>query len=177
MDTCLCNKRLLLKQRGDCEAWQINFPLPHTHLVSHKSLIQPLLSPLASADWLTYGIALFCFSSSLQSPENQTLLPVNLFWFLFLEKKALLPFCTFPSFDSTGWIPWLKEKYLSDIIYRLFLCEQQQTATKCFVMRPPDGGNTCYCPWSIGFLQVKTQMLAFSTVIQKVHKGFSFYIG
>lgn len=87
IDTYLCNKRLLLKQGGDCVAWQINFPLPHTHLISHAALIQPLLSPLASADWLTYGIALFSFSSSPRSPENQTLLPVNLFWFLFWKRK------------------------------------------------------------------------------------------
>lgn len=92
MDTYLCNKRLLLKQRGDCVARQINFPLPHTHLTPHEALIQPLLSPLASADWLTYGIALFCFSSSPRSPENQTLLPVNLFWFFCLEERAPLPF-------------------------------------------------------------------------------------
>lgn len=100
MDTYLCNKRLLLKQGGDCVAWQINFPLPHTHLISHEALIQPLLSPLASADWLTYGIALFCFSSSSRSPENQTLLPVNLFWFLFgKESSASFFFYTFWSFD------------------------------------------------------------------------------
>lgn len=162
-DTYLCNKRLLLKQRGDSVAWQINFPLPRTHLISHEALIQPLLSPLASADWLTYGIALFCFSSSPRSPENQTLLPVNLFWFFFLFGKRKYHF---PFLKNTFRTPWIKHMSLSDAAYRWFI--SMWTATNRW-------DNAIARDLSIGVLT--SQMLAFSTVIQKVHKGVSFYIG
>lgn len=76
------------KTKGRLCSLANQFPTP-THS-SHftRALIQPLLLPLASADWLTYGSAPFCFSSSAWSPENQILTLVNLFWFLFGKERT-----------------------------------------------------------------------------------------
>lgn len=139
MDTYLCNKRLLPKQGGDCVAWQINFPLPHTHLISHEALIQPLLSPLASADWLTYGIALFCFSSSPRSPENQTLPPVNLFWFLFGKESTASLFIHFRALKAQ--LNPLNQRDVSvwHNVQVVFYVNSNKQVWQCFVMRPPLG--------------------------------------
>lgn len=169
IDTYLCNKRLLLKQGRDCVAWQINFPLPRTHLISHAALIQPLLSPLASADWLTYGIALLSFSSSPRSPENQTLLPVNLFWFMFGKRKY--HFLFFLKYIYELWTPWIKEMSRSDTRTGCSLYEQQQTFVTAL---------WCALQWRwilaiacdlLEFSQAETQMLAFS-VVRKCTKEF-----
>ncbi len=159
MDTYLCNKRLLLKQGLDCVAWQINFPLPHTHLISHEALIQPLLSPLASADWLTSGIALLCFSSSPQPPENQTLLPVNLFWFLFGKESSA----------SVSYIFKLRQRRLSRwnrrVVVVFYLNSNKQVWQRSVPYCAHQGGDTCYCSWSIGVHTSRDSMLASSTSI------------
>lgn len=161
------------KQGGDCVAWQINFPLPHTHLVSHEALIQPLLSPLASADWLTYGIALFCFSSSLRSPENQTLLPVNLFWFFFLEKESFVYFLYVS--DSAGRTPWIQEMSLRDLIYRLFfyVSGDKQVWRRLTSHRTAGG----LAQDLLGSYTSRVRCWHFQQVFRKCTKGVSFYIG
>lgn len=174
MDTYLCNKRLFLKQGGDCVAWQINFPLPHTHLISHEALIQPLLSPLASADWLTYGIALFCFSSSPWSPENQTLLPVNLFWFLF-GKESTTSFLYIFELLQHGLNP-LHHRDVS-IWHRdtgYCLCEQQQTGDNASYCNAPSSGGEYLLLLVIywGSLQVETQCWHFQRLFRKCTKEF-----
>lgn len=168
IDTYLCNKRLLLKQGRDRVARQIHFPLPRSRLISHAALIQPLLSPLASADWLTYGIALLSFSSSPQSPENQTLLPVNLFWFLFgKESTTSFFFYTFLSFEP----PESKRCLNLTQHTGCSLYEQRQTFVTAL---------WCVLQWRwklaiacdlLGFSQTETQMLAFS-MVRKCTKEF-----
>lgn len=161
---------------GDCVAWQINFPLPHTHLISHVALIQPLLSPLASADWLTYGIVLFCFSSSPpvtwepNSASCQSLLVFvwkkRKYHFLFFFKYIFLSFFLNP----------LNQRHVSiwHNIQVVSLYEQQQTGVTMLCNAPPPaggGGEYLLLPviyW--GSPKVKTQMLAFSTV-RKCTKG------
>lgn len=155
MDTYLCNKRLLLKQGGDCVAWQINFPLPHTHLISHEALIQPLLSPLASADWLTYGIALFCFSSSPPVTwEPNSASCQSLLVFVWKRKYRFLFLIHFWALTARAEPPESKRCLCLTWRTGRFLCEQQQTGVTmlCTVMRPPAGVNTCYCSWSIRVL-------------------------
>ena len=154
MDAHLCNKHLLLKHGGDCVARQINFPLPHTHLVSHVASIQPLLSPLASADWLTYGIALFCFSSPPCPPPPPSHLRTKL---CILSISLLVFFLLLSGKESTT-----SFFYISDPLNQrdvsiwcntqvvLYMNSNTQVR-QCFVVRPP-WVNSCYCPWSTGVL-------------------------
>lgn len=165
-------KRLLLKQGGDCVAWQINFPLPHTHLIPQEALIQPLPSPLASADWLTYGIALFCFSSSPRSPENQTLLPVNLFWFLFGKESSFL-------YIFELWLHGLNPLNQTDLpiwhnIQVVFYGNKQ--VWQRFVVRPPMKASTCYCSWSIGVLTSRDSNAGiFNSYSESAQRSFILY--
>lgn len=108
-----------------------------------------------------------------RSPENQTLLPVSLFWFAFGKRKYHFLFF-FKYIFELLWTPWIKEMSPSDITYRLFLyMNSNKQVWQCVVMRPlrlVGGWVLAIACDLLGFSQVKTQMLAFSTV-RKCTKG------
>lgn len=143
IDTHLCNKHLL-KHGGDLCSLANQFPTPtHSSHFTHGASIQPLLSPVASADWLTYGIALFCFSPPPPHPpvtwEPNSASCQSLLVFC-VEKKVPLPFSTFffPSCE-----PPESKRCVS--IWRntqvvLYMNSNIQVR-QCFVMHPPAVGR------------------------------------